>query len=787
MKSALSLGKGMAILLMSLLQIHAAAAQQEQGVRGMLKGGTNGDAVSYATVALYRLPDSTMVGGTASDAMGSFFLKGVTLGRSHFIRVTHVGYQTLTQQVPPQAASVLNMGIIPLQEQLGTISELVVSGAAVVAKAEGGKVSYLLHAITYQTAQTGVDALKSIPGLQVDFMQNVSLEGNRNVVLLIDGKERDISFVRQLSAKNIEKVEVQTSPDARYSSEKSGVINIILKDPVSGFSGSVHAEVPTSQSEVYLFPSSSFSFVHGRFNLYSSYSGEVKRLNLFESRNQTIIDGANQTTITQDQQVVQREQLHRLTYGLDFHASKRDMLGIYGYVSRFTQQFNGNVDVGTTENGQADTRWMERKDNDTNRQLLSSLYYRHQLASGGEVSTELCVRNLKSESISLFRSNGTSGADSNGVETSSKPNQNTLLLKVDYAQPTVHNLTLYAGVRSESSKMDDTRSGTFGYREYSQAAYGKVAYGGSTLLVNVGLRLEHQLTELNGRPSRRYLFLSPSAEATYTLTAKQTVGVTFRSTSNHPSLYLLNPVPLADGYSGMRAGNSNLESECRYYLSVNHTLKLGRGVASSQVFVQKVTHATGYLTSVASSHSLYAQAYNLGTITQVGVLLSGAFRIGQSVALNPYLKLFESYTDPYRWVAQYGVLPKRKGGFESGLSAAVTLKNSWAVSLIYQYSSPRVDIQTETFSDALYFVSVTKTIRNKLMVGVTSALPFKGTFTYAGSRTNGYNFRRRTDGVVSMSTVPILFKVSYQLSSGRTTSGQSREPEPFVPIPQKGF
>ncbi len=139
MKSALSLGKGMAILLMSLLQIHTAAAQQEQGVRGMLKGGTNGDAVSYATVALYRLPDSTMVGGTASDAMGSFFLKGVTMGRSHFIRVTHVGYQTLTQQVPPQAALVLNMGIIPLQEQSGTISELVVSGAAVVAKAEGGK------------------------------------------------------------------------------------------------------------------------------------------------------------------------------------------------------------------------------------------------------------------------------------------------------------------------------------------------------------------------------------------------------------------------------------------------------------------------------------------------------------------------------------------------------------------------------------------------------------------------------------------------------------------------
>lgn len=779
---------GIIILLSLFVQINAAAGQQKHEIKGMLKGKHNNAAVSFATVALYSLPDSTLIGGTASDATGNFYVNGTMQGKSHFIRITHVGYKTLTREVSPQRDAELNLGIIPLEEKSSSIGEVVVSGTKLAAKVDGNKVCYTINKTIYQTAQTGVDVLKNIPGIQVDFMQNITLEGNQNIAIYVDGKERDISYIRQLSTKSIEKIEVQSTPDAKYGTENSGVINIILKEPVTGISGNINAEIPTDKSEVYIFPSCSFSFASKKLNLFTSYNGDIKRLKLEDSYEHSIIDGSDRTAVNQNQNVIQRDQDHRFSYGIDYRANKKNLLSFYGYFSTFSQKFDGNVSITSYENGLNNPEWRgTRSDNDRNNQILSSLYYQHKFDKGGEVSVDLSLFNLKSESSSYFRSDNASANDLENVETSSKPMQNMLALKVDYSQPTTNNLTIYAGIKSLNRRMHDQLNSTFEYSEFSQAAYGKIDYRGSRLFVNVGLRLEYLQSDLENGFSRSNLFLSPSVTATYKLTAKQSLGITFRQTSSQPSLWRLNPTAYADGYYTTRAGNPDLKSEIRYHLSINHNIRLGQSAASTQLFAQRVERASGYLTTATPPFNLNAKAYNLGTTYQFGVQLMGAFRIGSSVSLNPFIKLFESYTDPYSWVSQYGIPNKEKFGIESGLSAAISLKYNWAFSFIYQYNSTRADFQTETFSDALYFVSLTKTIKNKLMVGVTSGLPFVRSFTYNGSRTYGVNCQSHSEGNVRMSTIPIFIKFSYQFNSGKKVSEPSHEPEPFLQIPQKGF
>ena len=95
------------------------------------------------------------------------------------------------------------------------------------------------------------DALGNVPSVTVDVEGAISLRGNENVRILINGKPSALAgfgsaeALRQLPAEAIEKVEVITSPSARYDAEgTAGILNIILRqEKTLGFNGSVNVNI----------------------------------------------------------------------------------------------------------------------------------------------------------------------------------------------------------------------------------------------------------------------------------------------------------------------------------------------------------------------------------------------------------------------------------------------------------------------------------------------------------------------------------------------------------------
>ena len=137
----------------------------------------------------------------------------------------------------------------------------------------------------------GVDMLSYIPGVQVDIMKNISLEGSQHIIIMVDGKERDRNFLSQLNSSQIDKVEVINTPGSRYDADVTGVINIILKkDKESGLNGHIHAEVPTSESVIYIFPDYSFNYSFNKLNLFTSYNGDLSYFNNIESSDRNFWD-----------------------------------------------------------------------------------------------------------------------------------------------------------------------------------------------------------------------------------------------------------------------------------------------------------------------------------------------------------------------------------------------------------------------------------------------------------------------------------------------------------------
>ncbi|HEY2660203.1 MAG TPA: TonB-dependent receptor [Caulobacteraceae bacterium] len=105
---------------------------------------------------------------------------------------------------------------------------------------------YTISKDLLSTSGTAADILNNVPSVEVDADGNVSLRGDANVTILIDGKPsaqfsgatKGLSL-QQFPADDIDRVEVLTNPPASFKAEGSaGVINIVTKKTrKAGFSG----------------------------------------------------------------------------------------------------------------------------------------------------------------------------------------------------------------------------------------------------------------------------------------------------------------------------------------------------------------------------------------------------------------------------------------------------------------------------------------------------------------------------------------------------------------------
>jgi len=99
---------------------------------------------------------------------------------------------------------------------------------------------------------TASDALNKVPSVNVDPTGNVTLRGNSNVQVYVDGKpsimmqgDNRAGALQSMSSGDIDSIEVMTNPGAAFSSEGSGgIINLVMrKNRRPGNSGAINANI----------------------------------------------------------------------------------------------------------------------------------------------------------------------------------------------------------------------------------------------------------------------------------------------------------------------------------------------------------------------------------------------------------------------------------------------------------------------------------------------------------------------------------------------------------------
>ena len=180
-----------------------------------------------------------------------------------------------------------DFGDINLDEASERIDEVVIKATKTTVELHLDKKIYNLGSDISTRGASAIDALDNVPSLNIDIEGNVSLRDNDNVKILINGRPSGLAGVsanealRNLPADAIEKVEIITSPSARYDAEGSaGIINIILKKGAGeGFNGNISVDL--GNPDIYGI-GTSVNYKTEKFNVFTNNSFKY-RLNKSKS------------------------------------------------------------------------------------------------------------------------------------------------------------------------------------------------------------------------------------------------------------------------------------------------------------------------------------------------------------------------------------------------------------------------------------------------------------------------------------------------------------------------
>lgn len=231
------------------------------------------------------------------------------------------------------------------------LSELIVEGHKSTFTAGLDKKVFNVGSDLVSSGGSASYLMQNIPSVDVDLDGVVRLRGNENVTILINGKPSAMMGARtrgdalnQMSADNIEKIEIITNPSAEYKPDgMSGIINIVLKKETrDGFNGTVNAAI------------GSYSRLNGNVNLnygtkyFNLYGGYAYRRDRYD---RTIKDHRESPTeiINQDTYGLGRPVSHTFNLAVNITPSSNDIVEIAGSYNRRKFRRNENMDSETLD------------------------------------------------------------------------------------------------------------------------------------------------------------------------------------------------------------------------------------------------------------------------------------------------------------------------------------------------------------------------------------------------------------------------------------------------------
>lgn len=302
-------------------------SQNSGSIKGKVIDKNSKQALPYVNIVV-KDNNKIVTGGVTKDD-GSFTINQLAL-QKYTIEIQFIGYTTSIKNIDLTNDANYNFGIIAIQEDVTELKEVQVVSerSSMVQKIDRKVINVGKDLIASGT--TASEIMNNIPTVSIDPQtKEISMRGNSNVRVLIDGKPSNVSIeqlLQQIPSASIKQIELITNPSAKYNPEgMSGIINIILhKNSQDGFNGSINTGVtfgitPKTNSALNL------NYRVGKVNFYTNYG-----FNHGINANNGFIDSERPGQENyQDFKFKNKNSSHLIKLGMDYYINDKNTLSAY--------------------------------------------------------------------------------------------------------------------------------------------------------------------------------------------------------------------------------------------------------------------------------------------------------------------------------------------------------------------------------------------------------------------------------------------------------------------------
>ena len=638
------------ICLLSITNVFAQRPTQSKAyfISGKVIDKDTKEPLEYATVVLKNLKNQKISGGITNDK--GLFNVPVSEG-NYDISVEFISFKTINFKSRTINKSI-NLGTVVLSEDGEVLDEVNIIPEKSTVDIRLDKKIYNVGKDMTVKGGNVADVLDNVPSVSVDVEGNVSLRGNENVRILIDGKPSSLvgldgtSALRQLPADAIERIEVITSPSARYDAEgTAGILNIILrKGKITGFNGSIN---PTIGDPSQYGISTNLNYRTKKYNIftnsgYSYRNGPGNGIN-----NSTYFD--NSGTVTGYLNEVRNNNRLRkgfnTSFGLEYYLNdSSSILGNIVYRNSDGDNTSINsVEIFDANNNLTDSRIRNENEISDSKSTQFSINYTNKLNDNGKKLT-IDLQYSKSDQNEV----GTINQDNAFVEDNTTiQNSTRKLVQIDYVYPFGEGSQLEVGYKSDFENRDSDYkvnnptinpqfdpSNNLDFEQNIHAVYTQYGTKFDKFSYLLGLRgelsdIKINLLTTNENFDKKYSQLFPTVNLGYEISEDQSITVGFSKRLRRPRSWFLNPFESRTSETNIFKGNVDLNPTFTSSYDVGYLKKWKRLTVNSSIYFR---HSTGIFQFISQERGDFVNG--VPVIVRSPINLSSEDRYGFEFTTN---------------------------------------------------------------------------------------------------------------------------------------------------------
>ncbi len=711
------------------------AVAPKDKIKGVVIDSKSKEPLEYATVALYKASDNSLITGTITDYLGHFKIDQPEDGQ-YYLKISFIGLEDFKSDNfnVAQETNNINLGNFFMKSASKELGEVEVVGKRSSIEYRIDKKVINVDKQITSAAGTAIDILESVPSVQVDVEGNVSLRGSTGFTVLIDGKPTILEpsdALRQIPSSSIENIEIITNPSVKYEPDgATGIINIITKkNYLEGFSGIVNLNAGMygqyGGNLQLNYRLNKFNFVVGADYNRRARPGSVENKRNTFSDDTTYFVNSNGDS---ERQFTSKN----IRAGIEYNPTKNDFVSLAGRFGTWDMSNNSILRYDTwSEPAFADYSYNSIDETKRGGRFYSvDGVYQHTFNKKTPNKTGMSkkkgfsssrIHNLKLVVNYRYRNNDEFAINElrsltdtliGGKKNVEKGPSESVRINLDYSLPLRKKDKFEAGFRSRNGRSHDITElyllniGTGGLElvpEYSNnTTYRRNIYGLYALYAGeagkfgyqAGLRGEYTDRIITSTGEDDFLLnrwdYFPTVHLSYTLPLDQQLMASYSRRINRPRGWQLEPfVTWQDAYN-VRQGNPNLKPEYIDSYELGYLVKFNDNFFSLEGYYRVTHNKVERVSSVYSADVMLrtfenvGQDFSLGIEAMLNLNLFSWWEIDISGNFFNYKVEGELYDEPFK---------RTSANWNSRLNNTFTLWKNGQLQINSRYNSASVTAQ----------------------------------------------------------------------------------------------